>query len=134
MTTRFKFSPVSSADSSLLVLASAWFIINGAVYGLLVAAALVAVILGKVSVPTNWIYVSVLVRAIAAAGLVWTGILIGRRNRLGGVLALGFILLPFVVGVIGHQPMDVTGIVFGVLGLIVLALIWPELRPRTVVE
>src|SRR6266576_7015738 len=130
MSTRFNFSPVSSAESGTLRLASGWFIINGVVYGLLVGAAVVAVIFGKISVPTNWVFVSVLVKALAAAGLVWTGILLGRRARLGGFLALGFILLPIVIGVIGRQPIDVTEIVFGVLGVIVLMLIWHELTPQ----
>jgi|SRR5437868_7558137 len=130
MSTRFNFSPVSSAESGTLRLASGWFIFNGVVYGLLVGAALVTVILGKISVPTNWVFVGLLVQGVAAVGIVWTGILLGRRVRLGGYLALGFILLPIVVGAIARQPIDVTEIVFGVLGVIVLMLIWHELRAQ----
>ena len=130
MSARFNFSPVSSSDSALLTLAAGWFIINGAVYGLVVATAFVAIILGKISIPTNWVYVSLIVQAVAAVGIVWAGILLGRRNRLGGFLAFALILLPIVVSLIARQPMDVTEIVFSVLGIIVLSLIWHELRAQ----
>ena len=130
MSARFNFSPVSSSDSALLTLAAGWFIINGAVYGLLVVIAVVAMLLGNISVATNWVFVRVFVNALAAAGIVWAGILLGRRNRLGGFLAFGLILLPIIVSLIARQPMDMTEIVFSVLGIIVLSLIWHELRAQ----
>jgi len=118
----------------VLIFAAGWFIINGAVYGVIVLTAFAAVMLGKISIPTNWVYVSLLVQAVAAVGIVWAGILLGRRNRLGGFLAFGFILLPILVALIAGQPMDVTEIVFSVLGIIVLSLIWHELRAQPRLE
>src|SRR5437868_14430570 len=75
MSTRFNFPPVSSAESGTLRLASGWFILNGVVYGLLVAVTLVIFVLGRISAPTNWVFVGLLVQGVAAVGIVWTGIL-----------------------------------------------------------
>ena len=97
MTPRFNFAPVSSAQSSLLRFASGYFILNGVVYGLLVAVGLVGYVLGRVVfAPTFLNLLAILVNVIAAVGLVWTGSLLGRGRRIGGFLALGFVLLPLV--------------------------------------
>ena len=67
-------------------------------------------------------------RSISAVGLVWTGSLLGRGARLGGFLALGFILLPVASDALSREPMNATEVVFGVLGVIVLLIIWHELK------
>src|SRR5437868_12855079 len=72
MSTRFNFSPVSSAESGTLRLASGGFILNRVVYGLLVAGTLVMFILGNISAPTNWVIDSLLVPVSATVGLVST--------------------------------------------------------------
>jgi hypothetical protein len=129
MTPRFNFAPVSSAPSTLLRIASGWFLFNGVFYGLLVAVAILGSLLGKEGFsPTILFVLSILVGVTTAVGLVWTGSLLGRGSRLGGILALVFVLLPGVFAAIARQPIRVTDIVFGVLGVIVLALIWGELR------
>jgi uncharacterized membrane protein len=129
MRPRFNFAPVSSAESDLLRFASGYFLLNGLVYGLLAAVLLVGYILGQdVSAPPILVFFGVLIQAITAVGLVWTGSLLGRRARLGGFLALGFLLLPIAFTAMSREPMDVTEIVFGVLGVIVLLIIWHELK------
>ena len=116
MNPRLNFAPVSSAQSGLLRFASAWFVFNGAVYGLLVVAAgLRFVFSHEATGPTIQVLVSLLVQAIAAGGLIWTGLLLARAKRLGGYLALGFVLLPLVFAVISREPLDIFQIAFAVL-------------------
>jgi hypothetical protein len=129
MTPRFNFAPVSSGQSSLLRIASGYFLLNGVVYGLLVAALILAYLFGQeVFTPTILSILGILVSATTAVGLVWTGTLLGRGSRLGGFLALGFVLLPIAFAAVARQPMATIELVFGVLGVIVLSLIWRELR------
>jgi hypothetical protein len=132
MTPRFNFAPVSGAQSSLLRIAYGYFLFNGIVYGLLVAAAVLGYLFGQggfdPTIPTILIVLAILVQATAAVGLVWTGALLSRGSRLGGFLALGFLLLPIAFATVSRQPMNAADIVFGTLGVIVLLLIWHELR------
>ena len=126
---RFKFAPVSSAQSGPLRFASAWLVFNGVVYGLLVIAAVVGLVVGhQLPAPTILVVVNILIDAMAAAGIVWSGILLARGRRLGGYLALGFVLLPIVFAALTRTPLDIFEIAFAVLGVIVLALCWQELK------
>jgi hypothetical protein len=126
---RLNFAPVSSAQSGLLRFASAWFVFNGAVYGLLAVAGVVrSVFSHQPPAPTMLVVFGLLIQAMTAGGLVWTGSLLGQGRRLGGYLALGFVLLPVVFAVFTREPLDVFQIAFAVLGMIVLALIWRELK------
>src|ERR1700720_141418 len=107
MTTRFKFAPVSGSQSSLLRFASGYFLLNGVVYGLLVAVRLIAYVSGRVAfAPTLLYVVGIVIDVIAAVGLVWTGSLLGRGTRLGGFLALGFVLLPLVFAALSLQAIS----------------------------
>jgi hypothetical protein len=129
MNHRFNFAPVSSAQSGLLRFASAWLIFNGAVYGLLVVAAVVRIVFShQLPAPTILVFFSLLINAMAAGGIVWSGLLLARGRRLGGYLALGFVLLPVVFAALSREPLDVFEITFAVLGVIVLALSWHELK------
>jgi hypothetical protein len=129
MTPRFNFAPVSSAPSTLLRIASGWFLFNGVFYGLLVAGLILGSLLGKEGFsPTILFVFTILVGITTAVGLVWTGSLLGRGSRFGGILAFGFVLLPVAFAAFARQPMRATDIVFGVLGVIVLLLVWGELR------
>jgi hypothetical protein len=129
MSSRFNFAPVSSAQSSLLRFASGYFLLNGLLYGLLVAVAALRVVLGWYGfAPTVLNIVGLFIGVITAVGLVWTGGLLGRGSRLGGFLALGFLLLPIAFGLLSPLPSTTTDIVFGVLGLLVVAIVWRELK------
>jgi hypothetical protein len=129
MTPRFNFAPFSSAQSTLLQGASGYFILNGVVYGLLVAAQLIGYVFGREPfAPTILNVLAILIEVIATVGLVWTGLQLGRGTRRGGLLALGFVLLPMVFSALSLQPIDAFDIVFAVLGLIVLSAIWRELK------
>jgi len=129
MTPRFNFAPVSSAQSGLLRFASAYLILNGVVYGLLVAVAFVGFLLGhKPPAPTMLVALGIVIQATTAVGLVWTGSLLGRGTRFGGFLALGFVLIPFAFAALRREAMDGTVFVFSVLGLLVLLIIWHELK------
>ena len=129
MTPRFNFAPVSSAQSSLLRFASAYFLLNGIVYGLLLAVLLLNYVIRREPfVPTVLSVSGILIAAMTAAGLVWTGSLLGRGSRLGGFLALGFLLLPVAFAVLTTQPIGGIESVVAVLGVIVLSIVWRDLK------
>ncbi len=129
MNPSFKFAPVSSAQSGLLRFASAWLVFNGAVYGLLVVVAVVRIVFShQLPAPTILVVFSLLIDATAAVGIVWSGLLLARGSRLGGYLALGFVLLPVVFAALSREPLDIFEIAFAVLGVIVLVVIWHELK------
>jgi hypothetical protein len=129
MNPRFNFAPVSSAQSGLLRFASAWLVFNGVVYGLLVVAVVVRLAFSHVlPAPTILGVFSLLINALAAAGIVWSGLLLARGSRLGGYLALGFVVLPIIFAALSRQPLDMFEIAFAVLGVIILLAIWRELK------
>ena len=123
------FAPVSGAQSGLLRFASAWFVFHGAANGLLVVIA--AIRFGfrdPRPAPALVFFLGLLILATTAGGLVWTGSLLARDRRVGGYAALGFVLLPIVYAAFAWEPLDMFQIAFAVLGVIVLALIWHELK------
>jgi hypothetical protein len=129
MNPRFNFAPVSSAQSGLLRFASAWLVFNGVVYALLVVAAVVRLVFShQLPAPTILVVLSLLTNAMAAAGIVWSGLLLARGRRLGGYVALAFVLLPVVFAALTREPLDIFQIAFAVLGVLVLALCWQELK------
>jgi len=129
MTPRFNFAPVSSSQSSLLRFASAYFLLNGIVYGVLLAVLLLDYAIRREPVVPSGVSVSgILIGAMTAVGLVWTGSLLGRGIRLGGFLALGFLLLPIAFGALSTQPIGRIEIVAAVLGVIVLSIVWRDLK------
>ena len=129
MTPRFNFAPVSNSQSSLLRFASAYFLLNGIVYGLLLAVLLLDYLIRRAPfVPTVLTVSGILIAAMTAVGLVWTGSLLGRGNRLGGFLALGFLLLPVAFAVLTTQPIGGIESVVAVLGVIVLSIVWRDLK------
>ena len=129
MTPRFNFAPVSSSQSSLLRFASAYFLLNGIVYGLLLAVLLLDYLIRRAPfVPTVLTVSGILIAAMTAVGLVWTGSLLGRGSRLGGFLALGFLLLPVAFAVLTTQPIGGIESVVAVLGVIVLSIVWRDLK------
>jgi len=129
MTPRFNFAPVSSSQSSLLRFASAYFLLNGIVYGVLLAVLLLDCAIRREPVVPSGVSVSgILIGAMTAVGLVWTGSLLGRGIRLGGFLALGFLLLPIAFGALSTQPIGRIEIVAAVLGVIVLSIVWRDLK------
>ena len=129
MNPRFNFAPVSSAQSGLLRFASAWLVFNGAVYGLILVAVVTRILfshqLSALTVPG---VLSLLISAMAAAGIVWSGLLLARGRLLGGYVALVFVLLPVVFSALTREPLDIFQIAFAVLGVLVLALCWQELK------
>lgn len=126
--TRFKFAPVSGSPSTAVRMASGWFIFNGAVSGLLVVIAILGVAAGWGDfreARVNWL--SLLVSIATAIGLVWTGTLVWRCRRIGGVLALGFILLQ-VIATLLSPPVDRVVLILMGIGVLILISIWGELR------
>jgi ABC-type transport system involved in cytochrome c biogenesis permease subunit len=128
MTRGIDFAPVSDRESTLLRFAAGYFVFNGVVNGLVLTWLLVSFPLGlRESAATLADILSVIVLATLTVGLVWTGLLLGRRSRRGGLLALCFTLIPIVFAPTRFRP-GTTTLVFSVLGVIVLSIIWRELR------
>ena len=128
MNPKLNFAPVSSARSGLLRFASAWFVFNGVVYALLlVAAGLRFVFSHEPAEQTIQVLVRLLIQAVAAGGLIWTGLLLARAKRVGGYMALGFVLLPLLFAAITRQPFEIFQVAFAVLAVIVLVAVWHEL-------
>ena len=128
MTRGIDFAPVSDRESTLLRFAAGYFVLAGFVNGLILAWLLVSFPLGlRESAATAADILGVIVLGTLTVGLVWTGLLLGRRSRRGGVLALCFTILPIVFAPTPFRP-STTTLVFSVLGVIVLAIVWRELR------
>lgn len=117
-----RFAPVSGAPSTLINVASGYFMLSG------VLVALVAVLLpifapeGRAGYTTTQLAIAVALSAGWAAAMFWTGILIGRGSRRGGYLALGFTLVSLLSDQSGKT------LAFIVLSLVVLASIWRDLK------
>jgi hypothetical protein len=115
MTHRPDFAPVSKTESSLLRFGAGYFMLNGVIYGVIVATVLVAYALGSLPfAPTLSTVVNILVPIAMAVGLFWTGMLLSRRSRLGGWFT-------------PYRP-DTFTVVLAVLGVIALALVWRDLN------
>jgi len=128
MTRGIDFAPVSNRESTLLRFAAGYFVLVGILNGFILAWLLVSFPLGlRESAATSADILGVIILGTLTVGLIWTGLLLGRRSRRGGVLALCFTLLPIVVAPTPFRPSTAT-LVFSVLGVIVLAIVWRELR------
>jgi hypothetical protein len=124
---RFNFAPVSASPSTMVRVASGWFIVNGAAYGIMLIAILITLALHPPPAIKWWAFITnILILIASAVGLAWTGMLIGRCKRLGGQIALGLLLLPIVIGLL-FPPLDTTALVFGVIGIAVLISVRDEL-------
>ena len=131
VTPRFRFAPVSGDSSSWIDIAAGYFMLNGALNGLLIVGALVALAVDPaIPVPKSWLLViGISFQIVAAIGLFWTGILIGRRSEIGGFVALGFTVLQLLPLLFGEWRWDI--LIWPVLTLIVLKVIWRDLgSPR----
>jgi hypothetical protein len=125
---RLNFAPVSSAQSGLLRFASAYFVLNGVLYVVLIGFVLLLGLWGRETItPTVTSALTIAIGAVTAVGLIWTGSQLSRGTRIGGFMALGFVVLPVAFAAATSQAMDWLDIVSAVLGVIVFALIWNEL-------
>jgi hypothetical protein len=124
---RLNFAPVSSAQSGLLRFASAYFVLNGILYAVLIGVVLLGIWGPAPIAPTVTNALSIGVGAVTATGLIWTGALLNRGRRIGGFMALGFVILPVAFAAATSQRVDGIDIVSAVLGVIVSTLIWNEL-------
>jgi hypothetical protein len=128
MPTHPNFAPVSGSPSTLVRVASGYLIFNGAFYLLLLIISAVAFALGWGRLGEQEFYlVAYLVALASGVGLIWTGILIGRRRRIGGILALGFMALQIASALLAPR-VDKFSLIFSAVGVLVVISIWNELR------
>ncbi len=71
--------------------------------------------------------VGLLVRLLAAVGLLWTASLLHRRRRLGGLLGLCSFGLMILQRLLSGQRISVDGLIIPVAGALALALAWTHL-------
>ncbi len=129
MTRGIDFAPVSNRESTLLRFASGYLILNGIFNGLVFIWLLVSSVLGRPGFgATSADILGIVILAILTAGLIWTGVLLGRGSRRGGLFALGFTLMPIAYAVLTPDRPSTATLVFSGLGVIVLFIIWRELH------
>lgn len=126
------FAPVSSANSGGLRLASGYFILSG-VLTIVFLCALVIAMLFRTEVAAAVMKhplrfsLGVAIQVVTGAAWIWTGVLLNRRSRLGGILAVMVMLLP-LLSAMASVSISTSTLVFSVIGLIVIASVWNELR------
>lgn len=124
-----RFAPVSSAPSTLLSVAAGFFVLSGALSIVVTGTVLVGQLLGWDAVAAVALHpLNVALTLLFAAGWIWTGLLLGRGERRGGVLALLFTLLPPVAALVQRQPIGGASLVWHVISLVVITRIWRDLR------
>jgi hypothetical protein len=125
------FAPFSGANSTRLRIASGWFIVSG-ILTLVLAG---VVIVGLIVQPTAadefrnhpWrLLIGLSIQVISALAWLWTGVLLNRRSRRGGILALVFLLLPLIAAAFSPR-IDGYSLVISVIGLLIIATVWNEL-------
>jgi hypothetical protein len=126
------FAPVSSANSGGLRLASGYFILSGVLTIVFLCALVIAVffrteVSAAVMKHPLRFFLGVAMQLVAGAGWIWTGVLLSRRSRLGGILAVVFMALP-LVSAAASVSISTSTLVFSVIGLIVVASVWNELH------
>jgi hypothetical protein len=126
------FAPVSSANSGGLRLASGYFILTG-VLTIVFLSALVSAVFFRTGVaavvmkhPLRF-SLGVAIQIATGAGWIYTGVLLNRRSRLGGILAVMIMLLP-LISAMASVSISTSTLVFSVIGLIVIASVWNELH------
>lgn len=128
MKPRINFAPVSGSPSTLVRLASGYLIFNGAFYLVLVTVAVLAFVIGWAGFGGGSLHWGgVLISIASGAGIIWTGVLIGRRKRLGGLVGLGLMLLKLVSALLSPR-IDMMALSLSVIGVLVVISIWGELR------
>lgn len=126
------FAPLSSANSGGLRLAAGYFILSG----ILTIVFLCALVIGMFFQPEVEaavmkhplrFFLGAATQLVAGAGWIWTGTLLSRRSRLGGILAVIFMAIP-LVSAAASASVSTSTLVFSVIGLIVVASVWNELH------
>lgn len=117
-----KFAPVSGAPSTLINVASFYFMLSAVLVALVTVLTPVFAPETRVGVGPVRFAISVALNLAWAGAYFWTGLLLGRASRRGGYLALAFILLGLLAA-----PSGIT-LAFTVLSFIVLASIWRDLK------
>ena len=72
-----------------------------------------------------------LIVSAASVALLATGILLARRSRIGGVLALGLTLYPFAFTIWGRRSVTLLELGIAAVTVAAVLLVWRELEwPR----
>lgn len=126
------FAPVSSANSGGLRLASGYFILTGVLTIVFMCALVIAVLLRTeiaapvMKHPLSFVF-GVAIQVATGAGWIYTGVLLNRRSRLGGIFAVMIMLLPLLAAM-ASVSIGTSTLVFSIIGLIVIASVWNELH------
>ena len=66
-------------------------------------------------------------RILFGVGWIWTGVLLDRRSRRGGILAVVLLVLPLIAVAASVRPASTLSFVLSVVGLLLVASVWKEL-------
>lgn len=119
---RSRFAPVSGSPSTLIDLASGYFMLGAVLIALWTLLPPLLWPEATAGLSGTQVMLSMALSLGWAGAMFWTGSLLGRGSRQGGYLALAFTLLSLLSLPTG------TSLVFTVLSLVVLASIWRYLK------
>ena len=128
-----KFARPSGANSIRLRLASIYFVVTGVWTILAICWALVAGASAKPGLavavkesPLGY-FLGPGLRILFGVAWIWTGVLLARRSRRGGILAVVLLVLPLVAVAASVRPPSTLFLVLSVFGLLLVASVWKEL-------
>jgi len=128
-----KFARPSGANSIRLRLASIYFVVTGVWPILVICWALVSAFSVNPGLaaamredPLGY-FLGPGLRILFGIATIWTGVLLDRRSRRGGILAVVLLVLPLVAVAASVRPPNTLVFVLSVFGLFLVASVWKEL-------
>jgi len=127
-----KFAPSSRTNSIRLRLASIYFVVTGVWTILVICWALATAasqpeLASAVKKNTPGYFLGPGLRILFGVVWIWTGVLLDRRSRRGGILAVVLLVLPLIAVAASVRPASTLSFVLSVLGLLLVASAWKEL-------
>lgn len=122
-----RFAPVSGEHSTALRIAMGYFRITGT---LTLLGGTIGLVVGiargfAAAAPVAYALGSAIIVA-TGVGALWTGRLLERKRRLGGIVGIATVLAPVAEWMAGRGT--VGGVLFAVAGAAVMASVWNELE------
>ena len=110
----------------------AWiFKLSGSLFAFMAFFALIPLVLGWTPSADNPGYAWSFLLSMAMAGALFaTGVLLARRERAGGLLALALTLYPLAFVLAGQRSLTRYDVIVTVVTVAVIASIWPQLSSR----
>jgi len=121
-----------SSGASIWLRVIAWiFKLSGSLFAFVAVFALIPLMSGWTASADSPGYALSFVLSMAMAGALFaTGVLLARRERAGGLLALALTLYPLAFVLAGQRPLTRYDVIVTVVTVAVIVSIWPQLSSR----